>query len=517
MKDIVIGSGPAGISAAWALLKKGHQVLMLDTGEEIESDKLALKNRLASSEFNDWSQYDIDQYTNNRHKNKIDSIQPFGSDFLFRDPTDYYKNIHGDTIGLRPSFAKGGLSNGWGSAILPYREEDISDWPSASKNLKKYYQALKEFMPIAAQKDALAELFPMFNIDENTSLPPSTQAKEILKRLDKNKEKLNASSIYYGHARQAVSNSCVKCGMCLYGCPYDMIFNTSHTLEKMLCNKNFEYAKNIHAVKFVESEKSVQVIANETTSNRSRHFEGNRIYIACGVLATAKLVTKSLGKASKPLFLKDSTHFYLPSLHIWRTTDPSREKRNSLVQLFFEVAEEANKKKTAHIQTYTFNDLYEIDMKKRFGIFAKPLKPLSHLLSRRLIVFQGFLHSDYSPKIELKIQGDSIHFKSVSNSGTDNEINRIMKKISKISRSAGLVPLKPLFRKGSIGSSFHCGSTFPMKEKPSGMETDTLGRVSGLKRTHIVDASIFPSIPATTITLSVMANSYRIATESPCI
>lgn len=137
---------------------------MLDTGEEIESDKLALKNRLASSDFNDWSQYDIDQYTNNRHKNKIDSIQPFGSDFLFRDPTDYYKNIHGDTIGLRPSFAKGGLSNGWGSAILPYREEDISNWPSTSKNLKKYYQALKEFMPMAAQKDALAELFPMLKL-----------------------------------------------------------------------------------------------------------------------------------------------------------------------------------------------------------------------------------------------------------------------------------------------------------------------------------------------------------------
>jgi choline dehydrogenase-like flavoprotein len=34
-----------------------------------------------------------------------------------------------------------------------------------------------------------------------------------------------------------------------------------------------------------------------------------------------------------------------------------------------------------------------------------------------------------------------------------------------------------------------------------------------MARTHIVDSTIFPSIPAPTITLTVMANAYRIAQE----
>jgi len=53
-----------------------------------------------------------------------------------------------------------------------------------------------------------------------------------------------------------------------------------------------------------------------------------------------------------------------------------------------------------------------------------------------------------------------------------------------------------------------------MRESPIKGECDTLGRPKGLKRTHIVDASIFPTIPAPTITFSVMANAHRIASDA---
>ncbi len=80
--------------------------------------------------------------------------------------------------------------------------------------------------------------------------------------------------------------------------------------------------------------------------------------------------------------------------------------------------------------------------------------------------------------------------------------------------SAGMAPLTPVSRLGQPGSSFHCGGTFPMRKAPAALETDALGRISGLERVHIVDASVLPSIPATTITLSVMANAHRIASQA---
>ena len=63
------------------------------------------------------------------------------------------------------------------------------------------------------------------------------------------------------------------------------------------------------------------------------------------------------------------------------------------------------------------------------------------------------------------------------------------------------------------GKSYHGGGTFPMRRTPGPLESDLLGRPMGLSRTHIVDSSVFPTIPATNLTLTVMANAYRIAAE----
>lgn len=54
-----------------------------------------------------------------------------------------------------------------------------------------------------------------------------------------------------------------------------------------------------------------------------------------------------------------------------------------------------------------------------------------------------------------------------------------------------------------------------MDKAPSAGRSDILGRPPGARRIHVVDASVLPSIPATTITFGVMANAHRIAQESP--
>jgi choline dehydrogenase-like flavoprotein len=94
------------------------------------------------------------------------------------------------------------------------------------------------------------------------------------------------------------------------------------------------------------------------------------------------------------------------------------------------------------------------------------------------------------------------------------EVRRIVFKLLKQSRRLGAVPLLPMLKLGEPGRSFHSGGSFPMARQPSGLQTDLLGRPGGWQRIHAVDATIFPSIPATTITLSVMANAHRIASEA---
>ena len=62
--------------------------------------------------------------------------------------------------------------------------------------------------------------------------------------------------------------------------------------------------------------------------------------------------------------------------------------------------------------------------------------------------------------------------------------------------------------------SYHTGGTLPMKKIPKNeTETNLLGNPVGWQKIHIVDSSIFPSLPATTIGMLAMANAYRIVFE----
>jgi choline dehydrogenase-like flavoprotein len=74
-----------------------------------------------------------------------------------------------------------------------------------------------------------------------------------------------------------------------------------------------------------------------------------------------------------------------------------------------------------------------------------------------------------------------------------------------------MLPIPGLVQLGSPGKGNHVGGSFPMRRRPGDLESDVLGRVRGFDRVHVVDASIFPSVPATTVTLTVMANAHRIA------
>jgi choline dehydrogenase-like flavoprotein len=228
------------------------------------------------------------------------------------------------------------------------------------------------------------------------------------------------------------------------------------------------------------------------------------------------LVLRSLDRPDYPVSLLDNQQFFLPMLHTWPADpDPSTEPRHTLAQLFIEIVQPEVSAHTVHVQIYTHNDGFAADMRRRLGALADLFNPLVGMLSRHLIVAQASLHSDTSPRIELIMRrndGDArLELQRLDNAETTSAVARARRSLARVVRSAGLLPLTPMARLGAPGSSFHCGGSFPMRENPGILETDVLGRPAGLHRIHLIDASVFPSIPATTITFSAMANAHRIA------
>ena len=169
-----------------------------------------------------------------------------------------------------------------------------------------------------------------------------------------------------------------------------------------------------------------------------------------------------------------------------------------------------------HAQLYTWNEFFAHDLIRNYGARLPGSEPLWRMLARRLIVAQVFLHSAHSARIGLTLASDGrLVPTETGNDETDAVSGKAAARIAEVLKLAGLLPLGFARRQGAVGSSFHVGGSVPMAKLPEAGQADILGRPRGLSRVHLVDASVFPRIPATTITFSVMANAHRIGSCAP--
>ena len=88
MSDLtVIGSGPAGVSAALTLLRRGRKVVMLDAGVRLEENRQALVREMRSREPEQWTGPQL-ACIKEGMESGLDGIplkRLFGSDFPYQD------------------------------------------------------------------------------------------------------------------------------------------------------------------------------------------------------------------------------------------------------------------------------------------------------------------------------------------------------------------------------------------------------------------------------------------------
>jgi choline dehydrogenase-like flavoprotein len=507
MTDIIIGSGPAAIAAAQARIARGIRVLMIDGGTPFAPADPDLKARLQATPPADWPDTDRDAWMRPQAEAAPGRTRRYGSDRAMEPPDATFADAGG--VALRASRAAGGLSNLWGGAVLPYAARDIADWPVTGDDLAPHYRAVAAFLP-ATRSDAFDGLFPDVAAADAATLPPSPQAAALLLRLARHQDALAANGATLGPARQAVAPGCRACGMCLHGCPDDLIWSARHTLSRLAAHPLVTYRSGPPVRAIRPDGGTVRL----TLDDGSELATAGRVFLGAGVLETARIVMAS-GLADA-LTLADSQQALVPHLHRWRMpVAPDRLPFHTLPQIFVEIGDDAVSPRLVHAQVYTWNDQFPRDLIANYGRLPGSA-PLLRALARRLIVAQVFLHSDLSARIGLTLATDGrLIARAESNAVTAPALDRATRAVSRTLARGGLVPLAFARRIGAPGSSFHVGASLPMQRDPQGSATDRLGRPAGTDRLHVIDASVLPAIPATTITFSVMANAHRIAALAP--
>ncbi len=520
----VIGSGPASISAAMALVKRGLRVTILDAGKTLEPERQAVLERLSAQKPEGWVAADLDKLRGEDQSSRhgaIHSKMTYGSEYPYEDVAEPLM-ANRETSPFHYSMARGGLSNVWGASILPSHPRDMADWPIGADDLAEHYRAVLDFMPSTAVKDELEELLPTYTRGERP-LTPSRQITSFLADLRKRRDRMRGAGIYFGRSRVAVeAERCVYCGLCLYGCPYSLIYSSAQTLQRLLTGEGrdlVEYRKGCVAERLESTPDGVIVHARDAAGAAVR-IEARRVFVGAGVLPSAWLALHSLGIYDEPVTMLDSQYFIFPFFRFLRTPGVDAEPLHSLVQAFLEIDDPRVSRHLVHIEVFSYSDFLKRALMATPLRFALWNRWMRSQMFDRLLVLQCFLHSDDSSRLTLRLGRDAqgrpkLEVKGVVEPKAWWSGIRTGLKLAANGLKLGGLPVVPAMQFAEPGRSYHSGGTFPMRRSPGRLETDVLGQFSGLPGAHFIDASVFPSIPATTITLTVMANAHRIATEAP--
>jgi ferredoxin len=497
---------------------------MLDVGERLEPDRRAALDHLRSLPVADWSSSsDVLKENSAPDVGGLPKKLLAGSDFPFRW-LDSRCEIISDRVDTLTSHALGGLSNIWGANLLPLLRQDTDTWEIESSILEPYYKKVTGYVPLAATADELEEHFPM-HAESYSPLPQSRQAQTYLRRLRGRGESLRRQGVYFGGSRLAVraaphpgNSGCVACGLCLYGCPNDLIYCSSWTVADMRRHDRFQYQSGWLVVRLEPQASDVRVIARRIDTGVEESFVAERVFVGAGVVNSTRLLLASLRAFNEPIEIKDSQYLLVPLLKVLPTLGVTSERLHGLSQVCLGFLTNRSTQRSIHGLIYTYNDLFLRAVTRLAGPLAPWTRPIIRHLMGHLSVYQAYLHSDDSHSLiaTLELQGERerVLLGRQDNPRTPAVLSELRRKLLGLSTTLGAVPLTFMSQVAMPGKSYHIGSRFPMSKTPGRFGTYLDGSVHGLDHVYSVDAANFPSVPATNLTFTSMANAYRIGFES---
>lgn len=526
MDILIIGSGPSAAGVAMALSQHPDVTIrVLDVGGRLEERNNEARQRMSASEPEQWLGTDLDlvgKVARPSKQHRLPEKLNFGSSFPF-DDFGQLGDVHGEgTVNTQViSGAYGGFSNTWGAQTMVNSSASFDDWPFSRAELEPDYRAILSTIPYSGEEDDLAEYFPLWGPAD--PLPPLAEnATRVLDRYARHRLRVRRHGVIVGKSRLALrGSSCVSCGLCLTGCPYSLVYSASQTFDRLIAEQRVAYTSGYVALALGESSGRPHVDVRHVASGRTETVHADKIFVACGSIGTTRLVGGSLEMWSEPIHLQESVQFLMPFASLRGTKKLSQDDSFTLNQFNIVLPFDEAGRDLVQIHAYPYNKAMEDAVP---GLLRSAmLRGLKDIALKHLTVGLGYLPSWWSAGFDVTLQKPPAPNEPVqvlispSTSAHDESSTRLRAVNARLLRAAphlGVVPILPMVAFSAPGKSYHFGGSFPHSRSPqSGRASDVLGRVHPWQNVHLVDASVFPTVTATTFTLTIMANAHRIARQ----
>ncbi len=277
---IVVGSGPGGGIAAYALAQQGLQVALLEAGGRL----------LAGRDYGrDLPPLDL-----------LERRLAQGKVGGFDSAWDYREQDHFTGVGDRPGHglvkALGGRSLCWAGHSLRFGPGDYKHWPISYDEVAPYYAKAERFMGVYGYKDGL------WNMPDGEFLPPVPMraAESLLRRGVKKLKKAGREMDFVAQRKAMITQKhssdraiCQYCGNC-GGCPIDSKYTSANTpIPRALKTGRLKVFTNATMTRILlDKNKGNRVSAVEyvNATGGTEKIEGKTLVLSCSAIETARML-----------------------------------------------------------------------------------------------------------------------------------------------------------------------------------------------------------------------------------
>ncbi len=499
---LVVGAGPAAISAAWPMAEAGLRIGIADAG-------LPEAVTLQRPQRSLYERRTMALGISESGKVGDAGLSPRVRLMANHAATPAYLSANG--IACRDfsavaGLALGGLSTVWGASVARFGDDDMAGWPIAPSDLDAGYRAVAERIGISgSEDDAMAQVLGN-GLPMDPALTPTGAAAELLTRYDSRRP----AGLLLGKTRNAVitrdrppRRGCALDKSCILGCGIGAVYSAADDAARLCRTGDVTLMDGLLVERLEQSDGQWIVRGRDRRSGAGGWAHRARdVVVAAGALASTRLIMELRGNYEKPIALANAPAATLAFLTPSRIGGPLSKTGYGMAQLAYQITPERDP---------LFGLLYEAD-----SFFASDLADASPL-SRRgtghvlkalmpgLMVGMLYFPGHYSRN---SLRLDRSGLLQVSGGVRDDFAAATRRAFRRIRRSFArmgtwLLPFvsSPL----APGAEVHYGCTLPM-----GRDTSEYGEVLGFKGLHVVDGSVLPTMPAKSHTLTAMANAHRI-------
>jgi choline dehydrogenase-like flavoprotein len=509
---LIIGSGPAGVSAAFPLLDAGLRVAMADGGHvpqvaPPQQDFLSARER-------DPEQW---RWMLGRDFHAL-SLREAVSPKLRAPPLGYVfegfataNRVRADNFVAVGSLAAGGLSNAWGCGVARVTASE-GGFPFPASELDASYEVVARRMGISgACEDDLSAYFGLDAFAE-APLPLDAANARLLARYSRVRQAQHRDGFRMGRSRVAVlsqdragRSACTLSANCLYGCHRGAMYSAAQDLAALRARPNFTWLPGTVVSHLAPGGPEWRVHATGPDGSAVQ-LTVPRVVLAAGTLATSALVLRALREPRPLRLLSGPTAAFL----LWQPAllGTPRTQGFGLGQLSFTVdLPEAGR---AFGSTFATTGLPLAEFARHLPLARRGgMQLLRHLLSSCL-VGNVFLPGALS-QAEVRLADDGT---LIVSGGYSDEVAPLLAHtrsvLGRAWRRLGAWMLPGSFTAGRPGADIHYAGTLPMARDPAPGQTSTEGAVQGLPGVFVVDGACLPALPEKSHTLTLMANADRI-------